>query len=141
MLKSIETALKLSTIRERLNDLNAIADQTDAQITEERSLVAELKTSETEYRESLQAEDDARTTPTAPDAETRERLQMVSRASLGAIFSAAVEHRSTEGAESELQRRCTLALLRSRSISYARPSRNARSRRHRRTSARPSNRS
>ena len=103
MLKSIETALKLSTIRERLNDLNAIADQTDAQITEERSLVAELKTSETEYRESLQAEDDARTTPTAPDAETRERLQMVSRASLGAIFSAAVEHRSTEGAESELQ--------------------------------------
>ena len=31
MLKSIETALKLSEIRESLNDLNAIADPTDAQ--------------------------------------------------------------------------------------------------------------
>ena len=103
MLKSIETALKLSTIRERLNDLNAIEDPSDAQKTEERSLVAELKTSETEYRETLQSEDDARTTPTAPDAETRERMGLVSRASLGAIFAAAVERRSTEGAESELQ--------------------------------------
>ena len=96
-------ALKLSEIRESLNDLNAIADPTDAQKTEERDLLASQKTTETEYRESLQAEDDARTTPTAPDAETRERLQLVSRASLGAIFSAVIEHRATEGAESELQ--------------------------------------
>ena len=44
-----------------------------------------------------------RSTPTAPDSETRERLQLVSRASIGAIFAAAVEHRSTDGAESELQ--------------------------------------
>ena len=103
MLKSIEKALKLSEIREKLNGLNGIADPTDAQKTEERDLIASQKTTEVEYREALQTEDDARTTPTAPDAETRERLQLVSRASLGAIFSAAVEHRSCEGAESELQ--------------------------------------
>ena len=102
MLKSLETALRLSEIREKLNDLNAIADPSDAQQTEERDLLARQKTTETEYRAALQAEDDARTTPT-PDAESRERLQLVSRASLGAIFSAAVEHRATEGAESELQ--------------------------------------
>ena len=109
MLKSIETALKLSEIREKLNDLNAVTELTDAQKTEEHDLLASQKTTETEYRESLQAEDDARITPTVPDSETRERLALVSRASLGVIFSAAVERRSTEGAESELQAALHLA--------------------------------
>ena len=36
MLKSIEKALRLSEIREQLNGLNAIAEPTDAQQTEER---------------------------------------------------------------------------------------------------------
>ena len=109
MLKSITAALKLSEIREKLNDLNAVTEPTSEQQTEERGLVADLKTTETEYRKSLQSEDDARTTPTVPDSETRERLALVSRASLGAIFSAAVEHRATEGAESELQAALDLA--------------------------------
>ena len=108
MLKSITAALKLSTIREKLNDLNAVTDPTDAQKTEERDLLASQKTAETKYREALTAEGDERTTQT-PDAETRERLQLVSRASLGAIFARAVEHRSTEGAESELQAALALA--------------------------------
>ena len=46
MLKSIETALKLSEIREKLNDLNAVTDPTDAQQTEERDLLASQKTTE-----------------------------------------------------------------------------------------------
>ena len=109
MLKSIEKALKLSTIREKLNDLNAATDPlTETQQTEERDLVGQLKTTEVEYRQALTDEGDADTTPT-PDAETRERLQLVSRASLGAIFARAVEHRSTEGAESELQAALDLA--------------------------------
>ena len=103
MLKSITAALKLSAIRESLNTLNAVTDPTDAQKTEERDLIASQKTTETEYRDALQTEDDAQTTPTAPDAETRERLRLVERASLGRIFAAATEHRSTDGAESELQ--------------------------------------
>ena len=37
MLKSIEKALRLSEIREALNGLNAIAEPTDAQQTEERA--------------------------------------------------------------------------------------------------------
>ena len=38
--KSIEKALKLSEIREKLNDLNAVESPTDAQQTEERDLLA-----------------------------------------------------------------------------------------------------
>ena len=108
MLKSITAALKLSELREKLNDLNAVTAPTDAQQTEERDLIASLKTCEVEYREALQTEANADTTPT-PGAETRERLQLVSRASLEAIFARAVEHRSTEGAESELQAALDLA--------------------------------
>ena len=109
MLKSLTAALRLSEIREKLNALNAVTDPTDAQQTEERDLLASQKTTEVEYRESLQSEDDARTEPTPIDAEDRERLQLVSRASVGAIFARAVEHRSTEGAESELQAALHLA--------------------------------
>ena len=41
MLKSLTIALKLSEVREKLNDLNAISDPTDAQKTEERDLPRE----------------------------------------------------------------------------------------------------
>ena len=109
MLKSITAALKLSEIREKLNGLNAVTDPTDEQKTEERDLIASQKTTEVEYRDALTAESEAESHPTAPDAETRERLQLVARASLGAIFARAVEHRSTEGAESELQAALNLA--------------------------------
>ena len=103
MLKSITAALTLSEIREKLNGLNAVTDPTDEQKNEERDLIASQKTTESEYREALTAESEAESHPTTPDSETRERLQLVSRASIGAIFAAAVEHRSTDGAESELQ--------------------------------------
>ena len=108
MLKSHAAALKLSEIREKLNTLNAVTELTDAQKTEEGDLLTSQKKAETEYREAITAEDDAATTPTTPDAEERERLQLVSRASLGAIFSAAVERRSLDGAEDELQKHLAL---------------------------------
>ena len=109
MLKSLTAALKLSTIRESLNDLNAVAELSDTQKTEEGDLLASQKKTESEYRSAIAEEDDARTTPTAPDTEERERQALVSRASLGAIFSAAVEHRSLDGAENELQQHLSLA--------------------------------
>ena len=103
MLKSLETALKLSEIREKLNALNAISEPTDAQQTEEVDLLASQRSTEVEYRDALTAEDEASGAPIAPDAEERERLRLVSQASLGAIFSAAVERRSLDGAKNELQ--------------------------------------
>ena len=107
MLKSLATALRLSELREKLNALNTITEPTDDQKTEERDLLASQKATEVEYREALSDEGDTTTTP--DDAETRERLQLVSRASLGAIFARAVEHRATDGAESELQAALDLA--------------------------------
>ena len=56
MLKSLEKALRLSAIRESLNDLNAVTEPSAAQQTEERDLVGELKTCEVEYRDALQTE-------------------------------------------------------------------------------------
>ena len=62
MLKSLETALRLSEIREKLNDLNAVESPTEAQQTEERDLLGQLKTTEVEYREALTAEGDEHAT-------------------------------------------------------------------------------
>ena len=108
MLTSTEKALKLSEIRESLNDLNAIADPSDAQKTEERDLLASRKKTETEYREALQTEDDARTTQT-PDAETREYREVLGRVNVGRVLTAVVEHRTVDGAEAEVQHHRGLA--------------------------------
>ena len=102
MLKSIEKALRLSEIREALNGLNAIAEPTDAQQTEERNLLASQKKTETEYREALTEEADEHATVPG-DAEERARRQLVGRANVGRIMKAYAEHRSTDGAEAELQ--------------------------------------
>ena len=102
MLKSIEKALRLSEIREKLNDLNAVTEPTEVQTTEERALVGELQTCEIEYREALTAEDDARTEPTVDAAETEYR-EILARGNVGRIMTAFVEHRSVDGAEAEVQ--------------------------------------
>ena len=108
MLKSIEKALRLSEIREQLNGLNAIAEPTDAQQTEERDLLASQKTTETEYRAALTEEADEHATVPV-DAEARARLQLVGRCNVGRILTAYVEHRSVDGAEAELQQHRGLA--------------------------------
>ena len=102
MLKSIETALKLSEIREKLNELNAVTDPTDAQQTEERDLLASQKTTETEYRAALTAEADEHAIVPV-DGEDREYVALLGRGNVGRILTAFVEHRSVDGAESEIQ--------------------------------------
>ena len=68
---------------------------------------------ETKLRAALVADDAAETRAAAAFAgntpEDRERTALVGRASVGAIFGAALEHRSTEGATRELQTECKLA--------------------------------
>ena len=104
MLKSIEKALKLSEIREKLNDLNAVTEPTEAQRTEERDLIASLKTTETEYREMLKSEGDARTEPTVEvDAAGAEYRAVLARGNVGNIVAAFVEHRAVDGPELEVQ--------------------------------------
>ena len=102
MLKSITAALKLSEIREQLNDLNAVTDPTEAQQTEERDLLASQKTTETEYRAALTAEGDEHSTVPV-NGEDREYRALLGRGNVGRILAAFVEHRSADGAESEIQ--------------------------------------
>ena len=108
MLKSIETALKLSTIREKLNDLNAVETPTEAQQTEERDLLASQKTTEVEYREALTAEADEHSTVPV-NGEDREYRALLGRGNVGRIVSAVVEHRTVDGAEAEVQQHRGLA--------------------------------
>ena len=106
--KSIEKALKLSEIREKLNDLNAVESPTDAQKTEERDLIASQKTAETEYRAALTAEADEHATVPV-NGEDREYVALLGRGNVGRILAAFVEHRSTDGAEAEVQQHRGLA--------------------------------
>ena len=101
MLKSHAAALKLSEIREKLNDLNAVAEPTDAQKTEERELLATQKATETEYREALTAESEAETHETTRDPEVRERLELRRTARLGAFILAHLQGREPTGPEAE----------------------------------------
>ena len=108
MLKSIETALKLSEIREKLNDLNAVESPTDAQKTEERDLIASQKTTEVEYREALTAEADEHATVEV-NGEDREYRALLGRGNVGRVMSAVAEHRSVDGADAEIQQHHGLA--------------------------------
>ena len=101
MLKSQAAALKLSEIREKLNDLNAVSEPTDAQKTEERDLLASQKTTEVEYREALTTEADADAQPTEADAEIRERIALRGKSRLGAFILAHMQGREPTGAEAE----------------------------------------
>ena len=102
MLKSATAAIRISEIRSRLNAINAMTDEqlTEAIKTEEQTLIAEQAACETEYREALASEDDARAHPTV-DAETRERLELRSRARVGDVLAAFVDGGAVEGASGE----------------------------------------
>ena len=108
MLKSLIAALKLSELREELNDLNAITDPTEAQQTEERDLLASQKTTESEYRAALTAESDEHTTEPV-DAAAVEYREILGRGNVGRIMTAFVEHRTVDGAEAEVQQHRGLA--------------------------------
>ena len=131
MLTSIEKALKLSEIREQLNDLNAVTDPTEAQQTEERDLIAShRKRARANTAKPLTAEADEHATVEV-DAEERARLQLVGRCNVGRIVAAFAEHRSCDGAEAEIQQHHGLAVESGPARSFA-PAGRA-SRRHDRT--------
>ena len=98
--------LRCSEIRQRLNEVAGLeGDALTAEIrSESDALGTEYRETETKLRAAIVAEDvDPNPGPAERDPETRERAELVRRSSIGAIVAAAVEHRSTEGAERELQ--------------------------------------
>ena len=108
MRKSIASALKLSEIREKLNDINAVESPTDAQRTDERALLATMKTTEVEYRSALTEEGEQSATVPGDAAEVEYRA-ILGRANVGRVLSAVMEHRSVDGAEAEIQQARGLA--------------------------------
>ena len=118
MLDSMRSNLKISEIREKLNQLLDIpADDAD-KLAERAKLQAELKESEVEYRkavESEELEDQAAKARAAHDAtpdknglralgpEHRERMEITGRANVAQMFADIVDHRQARGAEAETQ--------------------------------------
>ena len=105
MLKSQSTQLKMSTAREKINNLLAMESLTDEQTTELDGLTKEMRSLEVEFRAALTVEADTeqRALESTPDAEMRERIELRSKASLTGYLQAALAGRQVAGAEAELQ--------------------------------------
>lgn len=109
MTNSQKHALRLSQISGRLNEIGLL--EGDAYSEEVRGEETTLQTEDSEvrqrYNSALISEGDeaqaAATQFTGDTSEDRAYRQMVDSASLGGIFTAAIENRSTTGAEAELQ--------------------------------------
>ena len=106
MTQTQKLTMRASEIRQRLNEVAGLTGEafTDEIRQESDKLTGEFREVETKLRAAIVAEDvDPNPGPAERDPETRERAELVRRSSIGAIVAAAVEHRSTEGAERELQ--------------------------------------
>lgn len=109
MTQSQRIALRLSEVRQRLNEISGLEGDafTDEIRSESERLQNEFRDLETRYRAALVAEGDeeqrTRSQFDEGDAEARELQRLTDAASLGAIFSCALEHRQTDGETAELQ--------------------------------------
>ena len=109
MTNSQRLAIRLSEIRQRLNEISGLADDamTDEIRAEADRLTAEFAGKETQYRAAVVAEGEEieqhRTDDAGLTAEQRERLELRGRVNIGAYFAAAVRGRAVIGAEAELQ--------------------------------------
>lgn len=93
--------IESSELRDKLNTLSGVADPSEEQVGEIDTLSASLRKVEARRRAAIAASDPEPVEE--PDSEARELADLRSRANLGAIWEAAVEHRQTDGAERELQ--------------------------------------
>ena len=105
MTKKQETELRVSEIRERLSTINGLpAEERTAEIKAERdTLIVDYAEAEREFRSAVIAEenDPSVVSVSKADAETRERIELRNRASVGAFLSAALQGRLPSGAEAE----------------------------------------
>ena len=99
--------VRLSEIRQRLNELSALDDLTDEQRAESDKLTAEYATKETQHRaavigQSVEAETRAAEFDETGDGDDRERLELRGRCRLGRYMAAALDGLPVQGAEAEL---------------------------------------
>ena len=107
MTNAQKLALRASEIRTRLAELAGVEEITDEQRAEIGTLRTEYTDVEVRVQAALVAGDEPAPTETATEA--RELRELVEGSSIGAIFSATIEHRSTSGREAELQTELGLA--------------------------------
>ena len=110
MTKLQELQIKQSEHREKINALLAKTDRTEAEDAELREQTTAIQKLEPELRAALAVEDDAerlaREAGGAVDAETRERLELRGRSTVGAFLAAALAARLPGGAEAEYGAAC-----------------------------------
>ena len=107
MTPSQKLALRASEIRKRLAELGGVEELTDEQRAEIGTLRTEYQDVETRTQAAIVAADEPK--PTETDTEARELAELIEGSSIGQIFSAALEHRSTDGRTAELQTELGLA--------------------------------
>ena len=95
--------LKLSSARQRLNELLQVETRSAEQNTEMETLVTEVSEQEPALRAALAAEPDPKEVLVEGDPATRELARLTERANVGEILSATFEKRSTDGAAAEVQ--------------------------------------
>ena len=110
MTKLGELQLKQSELREKINAL-LNKERTEEETAELREATDSAQGLELELRAAIMIEDEADKNARAVnlDPEALELRQLTNRSNLGSILSAAVEKRSTEGPEAELQQHHGLA--------------------------------
>ena len=101
--------LKLSSARQRLNELLQVEKRSAEEQTEMETLTAEVSAKEPELRAALAAEPDPTEVVTTGDPEARELAQLTAKSNMGAILLAVTEKRHCLGAELELQQAHGLA--------------------------------
>ena len=106
MTNSQKHALRLSELRERLNEIGGLEgdDYSDEIRAEESKLQTEHRETERRYRSALIAEDAETRAAAEQFGDDGKLRELESRASLGSIFDAVVNGRATDGAEAELQK-------------------------------------
>ena len=100
MTKLQKIALRQSEIRTRLHELGDIEDVTDEVRSEIQTLTGEMKDLETRSQALITAGEQPEEVLETRDEQLED---LITRASAGEIFDAALEHRSTDGATRELQ--------------------------------------
>ena len=107
MTNAQKLALRASEIRTRLAELAGIEEITDEQRAEIGALRTEYGDVETRSQAAIVAGDEPKPVETATEA--RELAELIEGSSIGAIFGATLEHRSTDGQTRELQEELGLA--------------------------------
>lgn len=106
MTNSQRISVKLSEVRQKLNELAGADSLTDEQKAEAAKLTDEYNTLEVQYRAALTAEGDEearrQSLEGSDDGDGAELRQLAGRARLGRYLAAAVSGRALDGAEREL---------------------------------------